>query len=115
MRAAEAAGRIALTRRTDPAGGAPQPRRRPREPTSRQRASETASARDAKGPGRGSLRVDLTRGRIVGAENVVDRVLDPLLDVSGQVVDAVRRAPLGKRADRGELGEAVAVVGDVVH
>src|SRR5258706_7021098 len=106
MHAAESAEGVPRACDVEDPGGAPKPGRA---------AHVAAASNDPKGAGRRTLRVDLARGTVVRAEKIVDGVGDPLFDVPREVVDAVRRAAHGKRPNRSELDEPVAVVRVVEH
>src|SRR5256885_11707660 len=116
MHAAEASGWLALARCAKPARRAAEPRPRSGERVVRCRAAAIrAAAHDAEGAGARAPWVDFAARRVARTEDVVDGVFHPFLDVAREIVDAVGRAPERKRADGGELGKAVAVVGDVLQ
>jgi len=91
----------------------PRRKRRASPPEPGGSALVAAPADHPKGSGGRSFRIDLAGRRVVRAEEIVDGVGHPFLDVARHVVDPVRRAPGGKGAHRRELGKTVAVVGFV--
>src|SRR5437868_1354409 len=115
MHAAKPSRLVPFARRPETARRSAQPRARARQRVAREPAAVAAATYHAKRSCGCALGIQLAARGVMRAEYVVDGVVHPLLDIARQVVDAVRRATQRIRADGRELGEPVAVVGDVLQ